>query len=107
MTNEELIEVAKYMRILEEDSTVKIVFTALNSIHGLTYKGSNGKYLMLINQNLSYVTQIETLWHEAKHIYSHLDKPGDITLYEKEADEFAKRCVGFNAELMSMIGAAL
>ncbi|WP_040209812.1 hypothetical protein [Clostridium polynesiense] len=103
MTKEELIEVGKYMRVLEEDKTVKIVFANLNSIYGLTYRATKGNYLMIINKNIPYILQIETLWHEAKHVYSHIDKPGDIIIYEKEADEFAKKCVGFNGEIMAIL----
>lgn len=92
MTSNDLVEVAEYMRRLEEDKTVSIVFEGFESIYGLTYRGSNDKYLMLINKNISYELQIETLWHEAKHIYSHIGRKGDLKIFEKEANDFAKRC---------------
>lgn len=106
MTQDDLIEVGEYMRRLEEDSSVRIVFESLNTISGVTYKGTNDKYLMIINTNLSYTAQIETLWHEAKHVYSHTGKKGDITVFEKDADKFAKRCMKCNSEILSMIRAA-
>lgn len=106
MTKEDLIEVAEFMRRLEEDSTVRIVFESFNTIYDLTYKGANDKYLMIINTNLSYEAQIETLWHEAKHIYSHLAKEGDIILFENEADKFAKRALNCSPEVLELARAA-
>lgn len=94
LTSEDLVEIAEYMRRLEEDKTVNIIFESFDSIYGLTYRGNNDKYLIMINKNLSYELQIETLWHEAKHIYSHMGKSGDIKIFEKEASDFAKRCSG-------------
>lgn len=106
MTKEDLIEVAEFMRRLEEDSSVRIVFESFSTIYGLTYKGTNDKYLMIINTNLSYEAQIETLWHEAKHIYSHFDTEGNITVFEKDADKFAKRGLKCNSEVLELVRAA-
>jgi hypothetical protein len=92
LTKEELIDVGQYMRRLEEDSSVRIVFTELSTLHGLTYIGCNGKCLMIINSSLSQEAQLKTLWHEAKHIYSHLGKEGDIKIFEDEANKFTKSC---------------
>lgn len=93
-------EVALYMRRLEEDKTVKIVFKNLDSIYGLVYKGCNDKYLVIINSNLSYEKQIQTIWHEAKHIYSHFSKKGDIKIFEEEAEEFANAALKVNGEVL-------
>lgn len=90
INNEIIYEVACFMRRLEEDHTVTIKFENLNSVYGLVYCGRNSKYLMIINSNLNYKKQIETIWHEAKHIYSHVSSPGDIKVFEEDAIVFSK-----------------
>jgi len=90
MNNDLIYEVACYMRRLEEDHTVTIKFESLESVYGLVYCGRNGKYLMVINSNLSYEKQIETIWHEAKHIYSHAGSLDDIKIFEEDAITFSK-----------------
>jgi hypothetical protein len=90
MNKEQLNELACLMKRLEEDHTVTIKLTQLNSIYGMVYLGCNDKYLMIINTNISYEKQLETIWHEAKHIYSHLGNPGDIKVFEKDAENVGK-----------------
>lgn len=90
-TKQQVYEVACFMRRLEEDKSIRIAFENLDGIYGLVYKGHNSKFLMIINKNICYEKQLETIWHEAKHIYSHADcSPGDIKIFEKEAVEFSK-----------------
>lgn len=99
--NKQLIyEVACFMRRLEEDHTVKIIFEDLECVNGLIYKGHNDKYIMIININLSYEKQIETVWHEAKHLYSHIMQPGDTKVFEKEAIEFSKYATEVSGEII-------
>lgn len=108
MTRDEIVEVGEFMKRLEEDSSVRIIFEGLDSIYGLTYKGTNDKYLMIINKDICYEAQIRTLWHEAKHIYSHFNETEKITLFEKEkeANDFAKYCLKNSPELLSEIRTA-
>jgi hypothetical protein len=105
MTEQQIYEVAYYMRRLEEDNTVKIIFEPFDSIYGLVYKGHNDKYLMLINSEISYKKQIETIWHESKHIYSHCEyaicSPGDVEIFEKEAELFSKHTIKISNEVIS------
>lgn len=100
MNKQQIYEVACFMRRLEEDHTVKIVFESLDRDYGLVYAGRNGKYLMVVNSNLSHEKQIEIIWHEAKHIYSHIGKPGDIKVFEKEAIDFSKYAIEMSDELL-------
>lgn len=78
------------MRRLEEDHTVTIKFSALDSIYGMVYMGKNSRYLMIINSCMSYEKQLKTIWHEANHIYSHLGVPGNVKVFEKESIEVSE-----------------
>lgn len=100
MNKQQIYEVACFMRRLEEDHTVKIAFEDLESVNGLIYKGHNDKYVMIINANLSHEKQIETIWHETKHLYSHVMEPGDIKVFEKEAIEFSKCAMEVSSEIL-------
>lgn len=100
MNKEQLLEVACFMRRLEEDSTLKIKFNNLNSIYGMVYKGKFDKYLIVINSTISFEKQIETLWHESKHIYSHIMQPGDVATFEKEAIDFSKYAAKNSPEIL-------
>jgi hypothetical protein len=100
MNSQQIYEVACFMRRLEEDHSIKITFESLEKVYGLVYMGRNNKYMMIININLCYEKQIETIWHESKHIYSHVMKPGDIALIEKEAVEFSKCAMEVSNEIL-------
>lgn len=102
MNSKQIYEVACFMRRLEEDHTVKITFENLESINGLIYRGHNDKFIIIININLSYEKQIETIWHEAKHLCSHIMKPGDIRVFENEAIEFSKYATEISDEILPM-----
>ena len=102
MDKENLIELACFMRRLEEDHTVTIKLCKLNSIYGMVYLGHNDKYLMIINTDISYEKQLETIWHEAKHIYSHLGNPGDIKVFEKDAVNFSKYAMQASDQILSI-----
>lgn len=106
MNREHIYEVACYMRRLEEDHTVRIIFESLDSIYGMFYKGHNGKFLMIINKNINYEKQLETIWHEAKHIYSHVNAPGDIQVFEKEAINFGKDAIKYGNEILELCRSA-
>ncbi|WP_160317275.1 ImmA/IrrE family metallo-endopeptidase [Oxobacter pfennigii] len=89
------------MRRLEEDNSIRITFEKLDSIYGLLYKGLNDKYLIVINSNLSPEKQLETIWHESKHLYSHDMEEGDMEVIEKEAVEFSKYALEYSPEVLS------
>jgi Zn-dependent peptidase ImmA (M78 family) len=93
LITEHMQEVAKFIRRLEEDKTIMIAYERFETIYGLTYHGQNDKYLVLVNKDITNELQKETIWHEAKHIYSHMDIKGDVTVFENEANKFAKKCV--------------
>lgn len=81
------------MEILHTCGDLKIIHTPLLSVYGVTYRGFNDKYLMIINSNISPKAQRETMFHEAYHIANHFGRPGEVTTFEKETKEFTKRVV--------------
>lgn len=57
---------------------------------------------MIINDNISYEKQLETIWHEAKHIYSHSGAAGDVIVFEKEAINLSKNAIKYNNEVLKL-----
>ncbi|EDS78296.1 putative transcriptional regulator [Clostridium botulinum C str. Eklund] len=88
---DECISVAKKVHQLESTGELSIVYKDLDNINGLCIE-KNNQYLIVINSNLNYEKQLETAWHEAKHICSHVCCSNKENI-EKEAIEFSKKII--------------
>lgn len=101
MSKEEVFEVYRYIKGLEDERVLSIQYEDLDNVYGMVYAARNGKYLMIINSRLSYEKQLRTAWHEAKHIYSHVHREGDVKIFEEEAVQFSNFAFNFTKELLN------
>jgi len=79
-----------------------IVFNLPASVLGFTYVSRRGNYHLLLNGNVSYMTQVKTFLHEIKHILNDMPKCGYIIginmehlELEDEADEISEEILEY------------
>lgn len=85
---DELIQISRKLIQLEACGELRVVY--INDIGAKAIVMSNtDKYVIALDPTLCCEQQTKALWHEAKHIYSHLDNNCSIALAEKEAEEFS------------------
>lgn len=91
---DEILRVAKKIKELEECGEIRLVYR--DDIGANAFVMSNlDKYVIVVNSSLSYEQQIKEIWHEAKHICSHLNTDYSLNEAEAEADSFADRAINF------------
>lgn len=86
---DECILIAKKMRQLEENGELRVVYADLDNVEGWCTE-KNSQYIIVLNSKLSYEKQLETVWHEAKHICSHVGCLNKKEVAEREAIKFSK-----------------
>ncbi|WP_129596671.1 ImmA/IrrE family metallo-endopeptidase [Anaerophilus nitritogenes] len=86
---DEYIIIAKKIHQLETNGELRVIYRDLDNVNGVCYE-KNNQYIIIINSKLNYEKQLETVWHEAKHICSHIGCVKKNTNYEKEAIDFSK-----------------
>ncbi|RKI45553.1 ImmA/IrrE family metallo-endopeptidase [Clostridium paraputrificum] len=89
---EEIVKIAKKIKQLEECGELRIVYQYSLGANALVMTNSD-KYCIVVDPNLSWEQQVKSIWHEAKHIYSHLNKTCSIECAETEAVEFSNLAV--------------
>ncbi len=96
MTLEDINNVALKIKQLEDIGDLRITYST--EIPNAVCLSNSEKFVIVINPNLSWEQQVKELWHEAKHIYSHMNKSGiySIEIAEREADEFMNKAVSSN-----------
>lgn len=96
MALEDIRDVALKIKQLEEIGDLRITYSA--EIPDAVCLSNSEKFVIIINPNLSWEQQVKEIWHEAKHIYSHMNKTGlySIEIAEREADEFMDRAISSN-----------
>lgn len=93
---EDIKSVALKIKQLEDIGDLRIAYST--EIPNAVCLSNSEKFVIVINPNLSWEQQVKEIWHEAKHIYSHMNKSGiySIEIAEKEADEFMNRAISSN-----------
>lgn len=96
MTLEDIKSIALKIKQLEDIGDLRITYST--EIPNAVCLSNSGKFVIVINPNLSWEQQIKEIWHEAKHIYSHMNKSDiySIEIAEKEADEFMNKATSSN-----------
>ncbi|MBS6501418.1 MAG: ImmA/IrrE family metallo-endopeptidase [Clostridium sp.] len=99
---DEIFEIASKIKRLETCGELRIVY--INEIGPKALVMSNtDKFVIAIDPSLSWEQQIKELWHEAKHIYSHLNNINcSIDIAEKEATNFSNKAMN-NIELFNKL----
>lgn len=94
--DEETIKIALKIKELEECGELRVVYES--NIGANAFVMNNGlNFVIVIDPALSWEQQVRELWHEAKHIYSHMRKHNiNREKAELEADEFADKAVSNN-----------
>ena len=85
---DEVIQIGLKLKMLEECGELRIVYVEDLGAKALVMTNSD-RFCIAIDPALSYEQQIKELWHEAKHVYSHLNKTYSVSIAEKEAEEFS------------------
>lgn len=85
---DELLQISRKLNQLEACGELRVVY--INDIGAKAIVMSNtDKYVIALDPTLCCEQQRKALWHEAKHIYSHLNNDYSIALAETEAEEFS------------------
>lgn len=100
---DEVIQIGLKLKTLEECGELRIVYVEDLGAKALVMTNSD-RFCIAIDPALSYEQQIKELWHEAKHIYSHLNKIHSVSIAEKEAEEFSNIAAKHPEVLLSLRG---
>lgn len=93
---EEKLQIALKLKELEVCGELRVVYMKGMGANAVAMANAD-KFVIVIDPNLSYEQQVKEIWHEAKHIYSHLNNENiSIENAEYEADSFAKKAVSNN-----------
>lgn len=98
---EEVVQIALKLQRLENCGELRIVYVEDLGAKALVMTNSD-KFCIAVDPALSYEQQIKEIWHEAKHIYSHLNKTCSISIAEKEAEEFSEIAVKYPEILVGL-----
>lgn len=89
---DEIKQIALKIKRLEECGELRVVYEDIGS-NAMVMTNSD-RFVIILNPALSYEQQIREIWHEAKHIYSHLDNNSyNVALAEYEADKFVDEVI--------------
>ncbi len=92
---EEFKIIAQKIRILELCGELRIVYVSGIGAHALVMANCD-KFCIAIDPALSYEQQLKEIWHEAKHICSHLNTNYSIEDAENEAKSFSDKAISLN-----------
>lgn len=100
---DEIIQIGMKIKQLEEFGELRIVYMENIGAKALVMSNTE-RFCIAIDPSLSYEQQVKEIWHEAKHIYSHLNKTCPVHIAEKEAEEFSDMAVKHPEVLLSLRG---
>lgn len=93
--SDEVIVIARHLKILELCGELRIVYVPNLGAKALVMSNCD-KFCIAIDPALSYHQQIKELWHEAKHIFSHINTKSSVYIAETEADEFSTKAMRYD-----------
>lgn len=89
---EELIQIAKKLKQLELCGELRIVYREHIGAKAIAMTNTD-KFVIVVDPSLCYEQQVKEVWHEAKHICSHLNTNCSVYEAEREAECFADKAV--------------
>jgi hypothetical protein len=90
---DEIKQIALKLKKLEDCGELRIVYSNAIGSNAMVMVNTE-KFVIVINPSLSYEQQIREIWHEAKHICSHLNNKNCSVAYaEYDADRFVDRII--------------
>lgn len=90
---EEIKQIALKLKELEECGELRVVYSNAIVSNAMVMTNTEN-FVILINPSLSYEQQIIEIWHEAKHIYSHLNnKKCNVAYAEYDAECFINNVI--------------
>lgn len=100
---DEIIQIGLKLKQLEEFGELRIVY--MENIGAKAFVMSNtDRFCIAVDPCLSYEQQIKEIWHEAKHICSHLNRACSVHVAEREAEEFSNIAIKHPEILISLRG---
>lgn len=100
---DEVLQIGLRLKILEECGELRIVYIDKLGVKALVMSNT-GRFCIAVDPSLSYEQQIKEIWHEAKHVYSHLNKNYSVSIAEKEAEEFSNIAIRYPEILIGLRG---
>lgn len=85
---DEVVKIAHKLKELESCGELRIIYITGVGAKAIVMANTD-KFCIAVDPSLSYEQQIKEIWHEAKHICSHLNTNCTISSAEKEAEEFS------------------
>ena len=92
---EEFYDIARKIKILELCGELRIIYVEGIGAHAVVMSNCD-KFCIAIDPCLSYEQQLKEIWHEAKHICSHLNTNCSVEIAEKEARDFSNKAIAFS-----------
>jgi|GEM_PF-5735193 len=90
---EEIKRIALKLKELEACGDLRVVYSNAIGPNAMVMENT-GKFVILLNPSLSYEQQIIETWHEAKHIYSHLNNSNiNVAYAEYETEQFINKII--------------